>query len=235
METPAPAFPLWSANTIWKNSPTECSKLLMLMDQVGTLNSIVDRHWSFFFLSCRQTQLRRYVDAIERERQVFDFAVIGFRIRQCLLVDQPTTSNNRQSHTTWTFDLRLGSQQSNTRLRYTRSRWTSLQPSEQVLRVSLRSVGRDLRRFTSSSSFSWEDTTKTTSTTAVPTGSSKPVTTTWEQHWTKLDDGSGRYVLRSLSSFTTALFSLFSVPQEKFVEYVTTSDDYKRSFDRALV
>jgi hypothetical protein len=45
------------------------------------------------------------------------------------------------------------------------------------------------------SSFSWKDTTKTTSTTTTPVGSSKPVTTTWEQHWTKLDDGSGRYVL----------------------------------------
>jgi len=41
------------------------------------------------------------------------------------------------------------------------------------------------------------------------TTATKPVTTTWEQHWSKLDDGSGR------------------VPQEKFVEYVTTSDDYK--------
>jgi hypothetical protein len=44
-------------------------------------------------------------------------------------------------------------------------------------------------------SSSWEDTTKSTSSTAVPTGTSKPVTTTWEQHWTKLDDGSGRYVI----------------------------------------
>jgi len=58
--------------------------------------------------------------------------------------------------------------------------------------------------------YNWEDTKKTTSTTITPPGSSKPVTTTWEQHWSKLDDGSGR------------------VPQEKFVEYVTTSDDYKR-------
>jgi len=41
---------------------------------------------------------------------------------------------------------------------------------------------------------SWEDTKKTTSTTTTPAGSNKPVTTTWEQHWTKLDDGSGRYV-----------------------------------------
>ncbi|CAF3518906.1 unnamed protein product [Rotaria sp. Silwood1] len=57
--------------------------------------------------------------------------------------------------------------------------------------------------------YTYEDTTKTTSKTTVPPGSTAPVTTTWEQHWTKLDDGSGR------------------VPQEKFVEYVTTSDDYK--------
>jgi hypothetical protein len=28
-----------------------------------------------------------------------------------------------------------------------------------------------------------------------PSGVTKPVTTTWEQHWTKLDDGSGRFVL----------------------------------------
>jgi len=64
--------------------------------------------------------------------------------------------------------------------------------------------------------YNWEDTTKSTSTTATPAGATKPVTTTWEQHWTKLDDGSGR------------------VPQEKFVEYVTTSDDYKRNFNNAL-
>jgi len=62
-----------------------------------------------------------------------------------------------------------------------------------------------------------QDTTKTTSATAVPVGAVHPVTTTWEQHWTKLDDGSGR------------------VPQEKFVEYVTTSDDYKNNIDRALI
>jgi hypothetical protein len=42
--------------------------------------------------------------------------------------------------------------------------------------------------------FSLEDTKKTTSTTTTPPGSTKPVTTTWEQHWTKLDDGSGRFV-----------------------------------------
>jgi len=65
--------------------------------------------------------------------------------------------------------------------------------------------------------YDWEDTTKTTSTTTVPPGSTKPVTSTWEQHWSKLDDGSGR------------------VPQEKFVEYVTTSDDYKRNLNRPLV
>jgi len=65
--------------------------------------------------------------------------------------------------------------------------------------------------------YNWEDTTKSTSTTVTPVGSSKPVTTTWEQHWSKLDDGSGR------------------VPQEKFVEYVTTSDDYKHHMNRALV
>jgi len=64
--------------------------------------------------------------------------------------------------------------------------------------------------------YNWEDTTKTTSTTSTPPGATKPLTTTWEQHWTKLDDGSGR------------------VPQEKFVEYVTTSDDYKRNFNKAL-
>jgi len=64
--------------------------------------------------------------------------------------------------------------------------------------------------------YNWEDTTKSTATTIVPPGSTKPVTTTWEQHWSKLDDGSGR------------------VPQEKFVEYVTTSDDYKKNLHRAL-
>jgi hypothetical protein len=64
--------------------------------------------------------------------------------------------------------------------------------------------------------YTWEDTTKSTSATATPHGATKPVTTTWEQHWTKLDDGSGR------------------VPQEKFVEYVTTSDDYKKNFNHRL-
>ena len=57
--------------------------------------------------------------------------------------------------------------------------------------------------------YTHEDTTKTTTSTTTPLGATKPVTTTWEQHWSKLDDGSGR------------------VPQEKFVEYITTSDDYK--------
>jgi len=65
--------------------------------------------------------------------------------------------------------------------------------------------------------YDWEDTAKTTTTTTTPAGSVKPVTTTWEQHWSKLDDGSGR------------------VPQEKFVEYVTTSDDYKSHINRPLV
>jgi len=65
--------------------------------------------------------------------------------------------------------------------------------------------------------YNYQDTTKTTSTTTTPSGASKPVTTTWEQHWTKLDDGSGR------------------VPQEKFVEYVTTSEDYKNNLGRPLL
>jgi len=64
--------------------------------------------------------------------------------------------------------------------------------------------------------YNWQDMTKATSTTTTPPGSTKPVTTTWEQHWSKLDDGSGR------------------VPQEKFVEYVTTSDDYKNHLHRPL-
>jgi len=65
--------------------------------------------------------------------------------------------------------------------------------------------------------YNWEDKAVTKSTTTTPPGATKPMTTTWEQHWTKLDDGSGR------------------VPQEKFVEYVTSSDDYKRHVNRALV
>jgi len=65
--------------------------------------------------------------------------------------------------------------------------------------------------------YNWQDKTVTTSTTSTPPGAMKPLTTTWEQHWTKLDDGSGR------------------VPQEKFVEYVTSSDDYKRHVNRAIL
>lgn len=66
--------------------------------------------------------------------------------------------------------------------------------------------------------YNWEDKKLSTATTSTPPGAMKPMTTTWEQQWSKLDDGSGR------------------VPQEKFVEYVTTSDDYKRNFNnRALV
>ncbi|CAF0793249.1 unnamed protein product [Adineta ricciae] len=66
--------------------------------------------------------------------------------------------------------------------------------------------------------YTLQDTAKTTSTTTTtPADGTKPVTTTWEQHWTKLDDGTGR------------------VPQEKFVEYVTTSDDYKNHIDRAVL
>ncbi|CAF0767324.1 unnamed protein product [Didymodactylos carnosus] len=40
------------------------------------------------------------------------------------------------------------------------------------------------------------------------TDDSKPITTTWEQTWTKIDDGTGR------------------VPQAKFTEYMTTNSDY---------
>jgi hypothetical protein len=32
-----------------------------------------------------------------------------------------------------------------------------------------------------------------------------------------------------------SFLSYFSVPQETFVEYITTSDDYKNNFDRAVV
>jgi hypothetical protein len=60
------------------------------------------------------------------------------------------------------------------------------------------------------------------------------MTTTWEQHWSKLDDGSGRYVFIQLYS-QKIIFISFSVPQEKFVEYVTTSDDYKKHLNRPLV
>jgi hypothetical protein len=83
-------------------------------------------------------------------------------------------------------------------------------------------------------SFSYRDTTKSTSTTTTPVGGSQPVTTTWEQHWSKLDDGSGRYVFIELHN-RIIIFLSFSVPQEKFVEYVTTSDDYKNNLNRPLV
>jgi Ca2+-binding EF-hand superfamily protein len=52
---------------------------------------------------------------------------------------------------------------------------------------------------------------------ATSTDSYKPATTSWESHWSKLDDGSGR------------------VPKEKFVDYITTSNDYKHHFDPATV
>ena len=62
------------------------------------------------------------------------------------------------------------------------------------------------------------------------------MTQTWEQHWTKLDDGSGRSVSLLIVFDIEWLLRFFSsVPQEKFVEYVTSSDDYKQNFDRALV
>ncbi|CAF0814276.1 unnamed protein product [Rotaria sordida] len=62
--------------------------------------------------------------------------------------------------------------------------------------------------------YDWDDATNTPLTTTVTTTQTKPVTSTWEQHWSKLDDGSGR------------------VPQEKFVEYVTTSNDFRNHIDR---
>jgi hypothetical protein len=80
-----------------------------------------------------------------------------------------------------------------------------------ISRESGEQIFNDLSRY-----YIGEDTSNTTTTTTIPAGATKPVTTTWEQHWTKLDDGTGR------------------VPQEKFVEYITTSDDYKNNFDRAL-
>ncbi|CAF1261322.1 unnamed protein product [Adineta steineri] len=40
---------------------------------------------------------------------------------------------------------------------------------------------------------------------------------TWEHHWNKLDDGTGR------------------VQKSKFIDYVTTSNEYKRHFDPAVV
>ncbi|CAF2403454.1 unnamed protein product [Rotaria sp. Silwood2] len=61
--------------------------------------------------------------------------------------------------------------------------------------------------------FTWNDTKDTTSKTTIPSDETKPVTTTWEQHWTKLDDGSGR------------------VSQDKFVEYITSTNDYKNNID----
>ncbi|CAF1026698.1 unnamed protein product [Adineta steineri] len=42
---------------------------------------------------------------------------------------------------------------------------------------------------------------------------SKPASTVWESHWSKLGDESGR------------------VPKEKFVDYITNSNDYKHHFD----
>jgi len=50
-----------------------------------------------------------------------------------------------------------------------------------------------------------------------PLDSSKSSTANWEHHWNKLDDGTGR------------------VPKDKFIEYVTNSDDYKRHFNPAVV
>jgi len=41
--------------------------------------------------------------------------------------------------------------------------------------------------------------------------------------------------LFQLISILFLILIFFSVPQEKFVEYVTTSDEYKNNFDRALV
>jgi len=82
---------------------------------------------------------------------------------------------------------------------------------------------------------SWEDTTKTTSTTTTPNGSSKPLTTTWEQHWSRLDDGSGRYGFNKFHIQIISFIVFCSVPQEKFVEYVTTSDDYKHKINRPLL
>jgi len=51
----------------------------------------------------------------------------------------------------------------------------------------------------------------------VPIDSSKSDPTNWEYHWNKLDDGTGH------------------VPKEKFVEYITNSNDYKRHFNPAAV
>ena len=61
------------------------------------------------------------------------------------------------------------------------------------------------------------------------------MTTTWEQHWSKLDDGSGRYVINTKIPYSSLNQCFSRVPQEKFVEYVTTSDDYKHNLHRSLV
>ncbi|CAF4113047.1 unnamed protein product [Adineta steineri] len=45
----------------------------------------------------------------------------------------------------------------------------------------------------------------------------KPVDTTWDSHWSKLNDGNG------------------SVSKEKFVDYITTSNEYKYYFDPMAV
>jgi hypothetical protein len=86
-------------------------------------------------------------------------------------------------------------------------------------------------------SFSTEDVAKTTTTTTTPAGATHPVATTWEQHWTKLDDGTGRFVSSKLTwgYHFYLLWCASRVPQEKFVEYVTTSDDYKNHLDRAII
>ncbi|CAF1023357.1 unnamed protein product [Rotaria sordida] len=47
--------------------------------------------------------------------------------------------------------------------------------------------------------------------------SSKPVINNWEYHWNKLDDGTGR------------------VEKDKFLDYITKSNDYKRYFDPKLI
>ncbi|CAF1051843.1 unnamed protein product [Rotaria sordida] len=58
----------------------------------------------------------------------------------------------------------------------------------------------------------WVNSKATTS-----TDSSKPMATNWESHWNKLDNGGGL------------------VPKEKFVDYITTSNDYKHHFDPATI
>ena len=108
------------------------------------------------------------------------------------------------------------------RLHLSWPRWTGLEPFESILRVSFdtRDCCRDWPLFLFSNSGE---------------GTTVPQTSTWEQHWTKLDDGTGRYVDIHLCSVFLHLSRLFSVPQEKFVEYVTTSDDYKTHLDRPLI